>query len=93
MENSYSEVSFVSQYCFCKLKILCENVLTSVFFKIFFRNFIIIAVAVGESAISLKGRVSFKTYNTLKPIEFGLKRLLLSYSGSCCVYDFKPYSG
>jgi hypothetical protein len=37
-------------------------------------------VAVDESTISFKGRVSFKTYNPMKPVQFGLKMFVLSDS-------------
>jgi hypothetical protein len=37
-------------------------------------------VAVDESIIAFKGSVSFKTYNPMKPVKFGLKMFVLSDS-------------
>lgn len=36
------------------------------------------SVAVNEGTVSLKGRVSFKTYNPMKPVKFVLNMFVLS---------------
>jgi hypothetical protein len=43
-------------------------------------------VAVDESTISFKGRVSFKTYNPMKPVKYGLKMFVLSDSMNGYIY-------
>lgn len=50
-------------------------------------------VAVDESTISFKGKVSFKVYNPNKPTKFGLKVFVLSDSANGYFYDFLPYFG
>jgi hypothetical protein len=50
-------------------------------------------VAVDESTVSFKGRVSFKTYNPTKPVKFELKMFVLSDSTNGYIYNFKLYTG
>lgn len=50
-------------------------------------------VAVDESTISFKGKVSFRIYNKNKPTKFGLKVFVLSDSDNGYIYDFMPYFG
>lgn len=50
-------------------------------------------VAVDESTIAFKGRVSFKVYNPQKPNKFGMKVFVLSDSQNGYIYDFLPYFG
>lgn len=50
-------------------------------------------VAVDESTIAFKGKVSFRVYNKNKPTKFGLKVFVLSDSYNGYVYNFIPYFG
>lgn len=50
-------------------------------------------VAVDESTISFKGKVSFRVYNPQKPVKFGIKVFVLSDSSNGYIYDFIPYFG
>lgn len=50
-------------------------------------------VAVDESTISFKGKVSFRVYNPQKPTKFGLKIFVLSDCANGYIYDFMPYFG
>jgi hypothetical protein len=45
-------------------------------------------VAVNDSTVSFRGRLSVRTYNSMKPIRCGLKMFVLSDST-----NFKPYMG
>lgn len=48
-------------------------------------------VAVDESTISFKGKVSFRVYNPHKPVKFGLKVFVVSDSNNGYIFDFIPY--
>lgn len=50
-------------------------------------------IAVDESTISFKGRVSFRVYNPQKPTKFGLKLFVVSDCYNGYIYDFMPYFG
>lgn len=50
-------------------------------------------VAIDESTISFKGRVSFRVYNPMKPTKFGLKIFVLSDCVNGYMYNFIPYYG
>lgn len=50
-------------------------------------------VAVDESTVSFKGKVSFRVYNKNKPNKFGLKIFVLSDCENGYIYDFIPYFG
>lgn len=50
-------------------------------------------VSIDESTISFKGNVSFRVYNPMKPVKFGLKIFVLSDSVNGYMYDFIPYYG
>lgn len=50
-------------------------------------------VAVDESTISFKGRVSFRVYNPQKPVKFGMKLFVLSDCENGYIYNFIPYFG
>lgn len=51
------------------------------------------AVAIDESTISFKGKVSFRCYNPMKPTKFGLKVFVLSDCINGYIYNFIPYYG
>lgn len=50
-------------------------------------------VAVDESTISFKGKVSFRVYNPQKPVKFGMKVFVLSDCQNGYIYNFIPYFG
>lgn len=50
-------------------------------------------VAVDESTISFKGKVSFRIYNPQKPTKFGMKIFVLSDCANGYIYDMIPYYG
>ncbi|CAK9833061.1 PiggyBac transposable element-derived protein 4 [Anthophora retusa] len=50
-------------------------------------------IAVDESTVGFKGRVSFKTYNPKKPNKWGLRLYVLADSLTGYVYTFLPYFG
>lgn len=50
-------------------------------------------VAVDESTISFKGKVSFRIYNPQKPTKFGMKIFVISDCKNGYIYDFIPYFG
>lgn len=50
-------------------------------------------VAVDESLIAFKGKVSFRVYNKNKPTKFGIKVFVLSACENGYIFDFIPYLG
>ena len=50
-------------------------------------------VAVDETMVGFRGRVSFRQYCPKKPIKYGLKFFVLADSNSGYVYDFLLYTG
>lgn len=50
-------------------------------------------VAVKESTISFKGKVSFRVNDPKKPVKFGTKLFVISDCENGYIYDFIPYFG
>src|ERR1051325_10192092 len=50
-------------------------------------------IAIDESTIGFKGRVSLKTYNPQKPTEWGLRVYVLADSSTSYICVFQPYYG
>src|ERR1044072_2542433 len=48
-------------------------------------------IAIDESTIGFKGRVSFKTYNPQKPTKWGLRVYVLADSSTSYICAFQPY--
>ena len=51
------------------------------------------SVAIDESTIGFKGKVSFKTYNPKKPTKWGLRLFVLADSDTGYVHSIIPYYG
>ena len=50
-------------------------------------------IAVDESTVGFRGRISFKTFNPQKPTKRGLRVYVLSNSASGYIFSFEPYLG
>ena len=51
------------------------------------------SIAVDESTVGFKGRISFKTYNPQKPTKWGLRVYVLCDSENGYISTFEPYFG
>lgn len=51
------------------------------------------SVAIDESTVSFKGKISFRVYNPQKPTKFGMKLFVASDCENGYIFNFIPYFG